>query len=122
MSISIFYKKNSLKKNSSNLVLFLDEKFNISSLKKYISRSELLFISDLLKTSDLKEKILSFDFSSKKKVILISLKKNITNSDLENLGAKFYNLVKDFKINDFTINTDSILIKSKNVWDISCMD
>ena len=33
---------------------------------------------------------LDFDINSKKKVILISLKKNLSNSDAENLGANFF--------------------------------
>ena len=35
MPIAINYKNTSNKKNSSNIVLFVDEKFNISGLKKY---------------------------------------------------------------------------------------
>ena len=75
MPIAINYKSSSNKKNSSNLVLFVDEKFNISGLKKYILRSEYSFVSDLLKTKDLKKKIINFDVNSKKKIILVSLKK-----------------------------------------------
>ena len=53
MTVQINYKTNSQKKASSNLVLFVDEKFNLSRLKKYISNSEFSYISDLLKNSDL---------------------------------------------------------------------
>ena len=44
-------------------------------LKKYISHSEQSYISDLLKTKDIKKKIQFFDINSKRKIILISLKK-----------------------------------------------
>jgi len=54
MAIKINYKNNDSNKVPSNLVLFVDEKFNISNLKKYISNSEFSYISDLLKNSDLK--------------------------------------------------------------------
>ena len=47
MAVQINYKSSGLKKISSNLVLFTDEKFNISGLKKYISNSEFLYILDL---------------------------------------------------------------------------
>ena len=114
MSISIQYKTNPLEKNSTNLVLFIDEKFNILSLKKYISRSEHSFISDLIKTKDLKKKIITFDISSKRKIILVALKKNLTNSEVENLGAKFYNLCKDFIQSKYTINSETIINNSKN--------
>ena len=55
MSIQIIYKNSGPKKPSYNLVLFVDENFNISGLKKYISNEEFSYISDLLKTSDLKK-------------------------------------------------------------------
>ena len=50
--------------------------------------NEYSFVKDLLKTKDLKKQILSFDINSKRKIVLISLKKNIKKSDLENLGGK----------------------------------
>ena len=88
MTLSIFY-KNKVKKKYVNTVLFVNEKFSSIELKKYISSSEYSYISDLLKTQDLKKNILNFDISSKRKIILISIKKNFTSSDAENLGAKF---------------------------------
>ena len=67
MSIKINFKNNLSKRASANLVLFTDEKFNTKPLKKYISNSELNYISDLLKTSDLSKNIFVFELSSKKK-------------------------------------------------------
>ena len=113
MSVTINYKKNSSKTNSSNLIMFSDENFNISPLKKHISSSEHNFIKDLIKTMDIKKKILSFDISSKRKLILVGLKKNITNSDVENLGAKFYDLFKDSKQTTYILNSDTISDRSK---------
>ena len=55
MTIQINYLKKSIDKANSNLVLFSNEKFAIGSLKKYISKSEFDYISDLLKNSDLKK-------------------------------------------------------------------
>ena len=77
MSVIISYKARFLNTNSSSIILFLDENFNISALKKHISNTDYSFISDLIKTKDKKDKILSFDLSSKRKIILVSLKKNI---------------------------------------------
>ena len=113
MSISIKYKTSSQNQYSSNIVFFVDEKFNISGLKKHISATEFSFISDLLKSKDLKKKLLDFDIKSKRKIILISLEKNFKNSDVENLGAKFYELFKDLKQNNFTINSETLSEKSK---------
>ena len=67
MPVQISYKSKILNNNPFNLVLFVDENFNISSLKKHISKSEYLLISDLIKTRDIKKKIVFFDISSKKK-------------------------------------------------------
>ena len=67
MPVQISYKNGLLKKTSSNLVLFADEKFNVKPLIKYISSSELSYINDLLKTSDLKKNLFVFELNSKKK-------------------------------------------------------
>ena len=89
MSISINY-KNVYSKKIPNIILFVDEKFNISSLKKRISSSEYSYISDLIKFQDLSKQILSFDISSTKKIILVSLKKNIKSSDLDEMVARLH--------------------------------
>ena len=114
MTIQIKYKNIGSKNTDGNLVLFVNEKFNISPLNKHISSSEFSFISDLLKTKDLKKKIISFDINSKKKIILISIKKSLSNSEAENLGAKFYDQFKDFKKNEYYINSNTVDIKLKN--------
>ena len=114
MTISINYKNGSSKKNSTNLVLFLEEKLNISNIRKYISGSEYTFISDMIKIKNPKNKIVSFDISSKRKIILVSLKKNISSSDLENLGASFYDQFKDLKQNEYYVNSDSLFSQNKN--------
>ena len=82
MTIQINYKNTSSKKNLTNLVLFVDENFNISSVKKYLSNLEFSYISDLLKNSDLKKDLLFFDVNSKKTVFLVSIKKDIKISDI----------------------------------------
>ena len=69
MTVQINYKSSRSKKDLSNFVLFVDEKFNIAGLKKNISKSEFLYISDLLKTSDLKKDLLFFKINSKKNYI-----------------------------------------------------
>ena len=114
MSIQINYKKNSFKPNSINLILFVDENFGISGLKKYISTSEYSYISDLLKTSDLKKDILFFEISSKKTIFIISIKKNIKMSDIESLGAKFHSFINFDKVKDYFVNSDTINSKIEN--------
>ena len=109
MTVKINYTSNPLKKNSENIVLFVDETFDISNLKKYISKSEYSYISDLLNINDKRIDIITYDISSKKKIILVSIKKKITSSEIENLGAKFYKKFKDSKLNYYSINTDTVL-------------
>ena len=114
MTIQINYKNSSIKKVSSNLILFVDEKFNISGLKKHISNSEFLYISDLLKNSDFKKDLLVFEINSKKTIFLVSIKKDIKASDIENLGAKFHGYINYDKKSDYFVNSDTINSKIKN--------
>ena len=114
MTVKINYKNISSKKISHNLVLFTDDKFNLIPLKKYISKLEYYYINDLLKISDLKKNLLIFELNSKKKIVLVSVKKNITSSDVESLGAEFYKAVNHGKNTEYFINSDSLSGKNKN--------
>ena len=114
MTIHINYKNNRLKKVSSNHVLFVDEKFSISGLKKHISNSEFSYISDLLKNSDPKKDLLVFEINSKKTIFLVSIKKDIKASDVENLGGKFHGYINYDKKNDYFVNSDTVSSKIKN--------
>ena len=49
MTVQISYKNKKTKNNAQNLVLFVDEKFNVSSLKKHISGPDYAYIADLIK-------------------------------------------------------------------------
>ena len=111
MTVQVLYKNNISQKSLANLVLFVDENFNINGLKKNILDNELSYISDLLKTCDLKKNLLVFEVNSKKKIILISIKKNLQITDVENLGAEFFSYISYTNKGEFTINSDSI--KSK---------
>ncbi len=115
MSIKINYSKKIPSKSSSNLVLFVNEKFNIINLKKYISNTEFSYINDLLKTSDLKKNMYVYEVNSKKKIVLISIKKDFKNFDIENLGAAFYGRINYGKNSEYFINSDSIISKNENL-------
>jgi len=56
MTVQIFYKNND---NSNNQVLFVNENYNINTIKKNVSSAELSYIKEILKNNDLKKKILS---------------------------------------------------------------
>ncbi len=114
MTVQINYKNSAFKNTPKNLVLFVDEKFNASPLKKLISSSEFNYISDLLKTSDLKKNLFVFEVNSKKKIVLISIKSKLKTFDIENLGAEFYGRVNYGKNSEYFINSDSIVGKHEN--------
>ena len=114
MSIKISFKNSSSKKTSTNLVLFVDEKFSTTPLKKLISNLEFSYINDLLKTSDLSKNLLVFELSSKKKIVLASIKKNIKVYEIENLGAELYGRINYGKNTEYSINSDSIITNQNN--------
>jgi leucyl aminopeptidase len=111
MSIRINFSNKKISKLTSNLVLFSDDKFNIKSLKGNFSKTEYSYIEDLLKTNDLKKSILVFEINSKKKIVLVSIKNNLKNSDIENLGAEFYGRINYGKNSEYFLITDSMIDK-----------
>ena len=114
MTVNINYISSGSRKISSNLVLFVDEKFNINGLKKHISNYEFSYILDLLKNSDLKKDLLVFKINSKKTIFLASIKKDIQTSDIENLGAKFHGYINYEKKNNYVVNSDTVSSKIRN--------
>ena len=67
MTIKISYTNKPASKTSSNTILFVDEKFSLGNIKRYVSNSEYSYINDLVKTIDLKKNIFAFELNSKKK-------------------------------------------------------
>ena len=114
MTIQINYKNIGSKKDLTNLVLFVDENFNINNLKKHLSNLEFSYISDLLKNNDLKKDLLFFEVNSKKTIFLVSIKKDIKISDIENLGAKFHSYINNNMKKEYFVNSDTINNKIKN--------
>ena len=108
MSIKINYSKNTKNKSTSNVVLFTNENYKLTSLKKYLTDSEFSYVNDLLKSSDLKKNLLVFELTSKKKIILISIKKDLKSSDFENLGAEFYGRINYGKNSEYFVISDTI--------------
>ena len=116
MSVNINYlNTNKNKSLSSNTVLFSKERFKINNLKNYLSKSELVHIEDLLKTFDTKKNIFVFESTSKRKIILISLKNNMKTYEIENLGAEFYGHVNQGKNSEYFLISDSLDYKQNNL-------
>ena len=114
MSVSVSYKNNYSKKKPTNIILFVNEEFNLSNLRNHISKNEYSFVSDIIKSKNQKKQLISIDINSQKKITLVSLKKNIRAAELENLGAKLYDLSSDNKHKQYIINTDTFFVKPNN--------
>lgn len=115
MTIKINYlNKNKNKSLSKNIVLFSNEKFKINNLKNFLSKSEFVYIEDLIKTIDPKKNIFLFELTSKRKIVLISIKNTIKTSEVENLGAEFYGRIKNEKNNEYFLVSDSLDAKHIN--------
>ena len=114
MSIKVNYSNKTTDKNSFNLILFSDEKFKMNNLKRHLSDNEFTYIIDLLKTCDLKKNLFVFEVSSKKKIILVSIKNNLKTSDLENLGAELFGRINHGKNCEYKIISDSVVNKYKD--------
>jgi leucyl aminopeptidase len=114
MPIKINFSKKVSSKSSANAVLFADEKFNTNGLKKYLSNTEFSYINDLLKSSDLKKNMFVFEVNSKKKIVLISIKKDLKSFGVENLGAEFYRRINYGKNSEYFLNSDSVIGKHEN--------
>ena len=108
MSVKINYLVKKNLKSSDNLIFFTDEKYKITNLKKFLSNFEFNYISDLLKTTDQKKKILIFEINSKKRVILVSVKSNYEMANIESLGAELYTSINVGKSKEYFIDTKSL--------------
>ncbi len=109
MSVKLNYSKKTSNRLSSNLVLFCDEKYSIKGLKKYLSDDEFSYINDLSKSIDSKNNLFVFEVNSKKKIVLVSIKKNLKIFDIENLGAEFFKKVNYGKNSEYLIISDSVV-------------
>ena len=75
MIINIKYNKAINNKLITNYALFSRENYNITNLKNYFSNSEIASIKEIIKNTNLKKNIISFNLNSKKKLFLIDIKK-----------------------------------------------
>ena len=86
MTVQVIYKTNIKLTNKGIFAIFTDENFKPFQKKKLLSNFENEYTKKILKTKSKEKKIISFDISSEKTLILIATKKNSTNNDFENLG------------------------------------
>ena len=114
MNVKINYSKKITNKSASNIALFCDEKFNIKNFKNNLSNTELNYVKELLKNRNKKKKLFIYEINSKRKIILIPIKNDLSSSDIENLGAEFFECVKNEKKEDYFIISESVVDNSNN--------
>ncbi len=108
MTVQVLYKNNAKSANTGVITLFTEEKFQIKNKGTFLSKNEVSYVEKILKTKkDNKEKIISFNINENTTFILISLKKNLKDSDIENLGGEFYNFIKKNSFKNISIITGS---------------
>ena len=112
MSVQVVYKNKVKSSNSGVIALFSEDRFQIKNTGSFLSKIETSYVEKILKNKkNTKENIISFNINEKTTLILISLKKNLKGSGVENLGAEFYNFMKKNFFKDVSIMTGSV--KSK---------
>jgi len=109
MSVQVIYINKAKSSSSGVFALFGDDKFQIKNLSAYFSKNETSYIEKILKNKEnTKENIISFNLNHISTVIIISIKKNIKGSGVENLGAQFYSFIKKNKIQNLSIHSESV--------------
>jgi len=111
MSIKIKYINKINKSNKLNYTLFVNEKFELSSIKQFLNQDEIKYINLLIKNKNIKKNILYFDLNERKSVILIN--KNFKISE-ENLGAEFYSFIKENSFKNVILFGNNLVNLSKD--------
>ena len=94
MSVQVVYKNKAKSSNSGVIALFVEDKFQLKNARSFLSKNETSYVEKILKNKkNTKENIISFNINEKTTLILISIKKDLKGSDVENLGAEFYNFI-----------------------------
>ena len=116
MTVQVIYKTNVNLTNKGIFAIFTDENFKPFQKKKLLSNFENEYTKKILKTKSKEKKIISFDISSEKTLILIATKKNSTNNDFENLGSSFYDFLNLNHLKSLNIFPDSLNTNSNNIF------
>ena len=118
MSVQVIYKNKLKLTNRGVFAIFTDENFKPFREKKLITINESEFLKKILKSKPKsKKKILSFDLNPEKTLIVISIKKNNTNNDYENLGSLFYDFVNSNNYKSLNIFPETLYGNSSIIFD-----
>ena len=95
MTVQVLYKNMSKSSNLGVIALFTEDKFQLKKANNFLSKKEVLYVEKIVKNKiKTKENIISLNVNEKTTLILISIKNDLKSSDVENLGANFYNFIK----------------------------
>ena len=108
MIIKTNYTKNINKNQISNYALLLNNFNNLNELKSLFTKFEIKSIKEILKNLNLNKNIISFNLDPKKIFFLIKTKENLNKFEIENLGAEFYEYIKNLSLKSLFINPLSI--------------
>ena len=112
MTVQVLYKNKSKSSNLGVIALFTEDKFQLKKANNFLSKKEVLYVEKIVKNKiKTKENIISLNVNEKTTLILISIKNDLKSSDVENMGAEFYNFIKKNSFEDISIYTESV--KSK---------
>ena len=106
MILKINYSAKFLNSSARNIVFFLKKETKNSELAKIIGDKSLASSLEKLKKNEnfTKKKIItSIDKSIDKKLIVIWVEQNLSSHEIEKLGAKFFDFLKNNLIEDVTI-------------------
>ena len=115
MTLKVNYLGKFLNSSSKNIAFFLKKETKISELAKIVGdKSISSTLNKLIKNENFTKKkiITSIDRNIDKKLIFIWTDKDLSSYEIENLGAKFFDFLKNNLIEDVTIFGPSL--NSKN--------
>ena len=111
MSLKINY-LSKIKKNSSiNQALFINNYFDLTAIKKFFNNKEFDYIKKIINKKNLKNKIITFDLDYKKSLILI---KRDDDLSAENLGAEFYDFIKENNFKEVVLTVENTNYQTKD--------
>ena len=111
MNINLKYNNKASNSTQANFVFFLNEKFELNQLKEFLKIDEIKYIEQILKIKNKDKTIIFFDLNIKKSISLIKVGEE---NAYENLGAEFYNFIKENSLDNIFLYADSIKNQNQN--------
>ena len=101
-------------------VYFINEHLNTKDISNFFTNQDskkIKFYLSKLNKNKIKENIIDFDLSERKKIIFIIIKKSLLSFDLEQLGAKLFTFLKKIDLGKINLLCDSFKMFSNSATD-----